>query len=103
MTNMEVVIISSTHFAERDDEQTGGLRLVPALENIEGELVPSVNCWEMSHNEDGTFSLSSYAPIDEHYMQNSFPSTPFPLITIDEENARDLLAFLQHHLEKGNR
>lgn len=31
---MEVVIISSTHFAERDDEQTGGLRLVPALENI---------------------------------------------------------------------
>jgi hypothetical protein len=96
----ETLIIASTHLAERDDEQKpGGIRLIPAMQNIEGNLLPSVNCWEFGHNEDGTFTLWSYAPIDAHY-QSSFPATSYPHIIFDEKNARELLAYLQSHLQE---
>lgn len=97
---METIIIASTHLADIDDEQIpGAIKRVPAQENIDGTIYPAVNCWEISHNDDGTFTLGSDAPIDEYYTKTCFPATPYPSIIIDEKDARDLLAFLQAHLE----
>jgi hypothetical protein len=86
------ILIDSTHLIARGDEHDlNNLILVPALENIDGNLVEAHNCWEFSREENGTFSLFSYAPINEHYGS-------YPAIVFDEKTARELLTFLQTHL-----
>lgn len=86
------ILIDSTHLIERGDEHDlEKLKWVPALENIGGNLVEAHNCWEFSHNDDGTFSLFPYAPIDEHYGS-------YPTIVFSEKTARELFTFLQTRL-----
>ena len=86
----------TTHLIERGDEQDlEKTRWVPALENIDGNLMEAHNCWEVHYEGNGTFSLFSYAPINEHYGA-------YPQIVINRENARDLLVFLQTHLETAD-